>query len=137
MKKIAAAVICLAVCAALAACGGRKTEGLKISMEKSGLYSEDDIYSAIQTIVDEFNRDWNGCTLTEISYAGDERTAAEAETRAEDYPGCEVIVLTSSFDVDSSGGDGSLEANTTYEDWSWILVREKGGKWRHVDHGYG
>ena len=20
--------------------------------------------------------------------------------------------------------------------WSWILVRNNGGKWRHVDHGY-
>ena len=48
----------------------------------------------------------------------------------------EVIVLLSSFDVDSSGGDGSLNPNSTYDNWSWILVRTSGGKWKHVDHGY-
>ena len=48
----------------------------------------------------------------------------------------EVIVLISSFDVDSSGGDGSLNPNSTYTRWSWILVRNKNGKWKHVDHGY-
>lgn len=42
----------------------------------------------------------------------------------------------SSFDVDSSGGDGSLNPNSTYNDWKWILVRTNGGKWQHVDHGY-
>lgn len=46
------------------------------------------------------------------------------------------IVLLSSFDVDSSGGDGSLNPNSTYSDWKWILVRTDGGKWQHVDHGY-
>ena len=48
----------------------------------------------------------------------------------------EVIVLLSSFDVDSSGGDGSLNPNSTYNNWNWILVRTKGGKWQHIDHGY-
>ena len=41
-----------------------------------------------------------------------------------------------SFDVDSSGGDGSLNPNSTYSDWKWILVRTNGGHWQHVDHGY-
>ncbi len=48
----------------------------------------------------------------------------------------EVIVLISSFDVDASGGDGSLIPNSTYNNWYWILVRDNGGKWRHADHGY-
>ncbi len=43
---------------------------------------------------------------------------------------------TISFDVDSSGGNGSLNPNSTYSDWKWILVRTDGGKWQHVDHGY-
>lgn len=46
------------------------------------------------------------------------------------------IALLSSFDVDSSGGDGSLNPNSTYNDWKWILVRTNGGQWQHVDHGY-
>lgn len=35
----------------------------------------------------------------------------------------EVIVLLSPFYVDSSGGDCSLNPNSTYDDWGWILVR--------------
>lgn len=52
------------------------------------------------------------------------------------YNADEVIVLLSTFDVDESGGDGSLNPNSTYTDWNWILVRKNGGKWKHVDHGY-
>lgn len=48
----------------------------------------------------------------------------------------EVMVLLSSFDVDSSGGDGSLNPNSTYDKWMWILVRTKDGQWKYVDHGY-
>lgn len=52
------------------------------------------------------------------------------------YNADEVIVLLSTFDVDESGGDGSLNPNSTYTDWNWILVRKNDGKWKHVDHGY-
>ena len=41
-----------------------------------------------------------------------------------------------SFDVDSSGGDGSLNPDSTYDNWMWILVRNKDGEWKHVDHGF-
>ena len=52
------------------------------------------------------------------------------------YGADEAIVLTSTFDVDGSGGDGSLNPNSTYKDWIWLLVRNKQGEWKHVDHGY-
>ena len=38
--------------------------------------------------------------------------------------------------LDGSGGDGSLNPNSTYKDWIWLLVRNKQGEWKHVDHGY-
>jgi hypothetical protein len=50
--------------------------------------------------------------------------------------GDEVIVLVSSFDVDETGGDGSLNPDSTYTKWMWIMARQEGGKWQHVDHGY-
>ena len=31
----------------------------------------------------------------------------------------------------------SLYSNTTYHDWSWILVRDEDGGWKHISHGYG
>lgn len=102
---------------------------------ESAMYSRNDIRSAVDVIEREFRRSWKGCTLTEIYYAGDETTAAYQDwvDRSEAY---EVIVLLSSFDVDSSGGDGSLNPNSSYENWKWILVRSDGGVWKHVDHGY-
>ncbi len=79
----------------------------------------------------------HGCTLKEIYYAGDEltiRTSQDGYTRR--FQADEVIELFSSFDVDETGGNGSLNANSTYESWSWILVRNKGGRWRIVGDGY-
>ena len=99
------------------------------------LYSQKEINSAIDVIKKEFKRDWKGCTLKEIHYAGD-KVSKEHQEFAERYNADEVIVLVSTFDVDESGGDGSLNPNSTYTDWNWILVRKNGGKWKHVDHGY-
>ena len=47
-----------------------------------------------------------------------------------------VIVLVSDFYVAPDGGNGSLNQDSTYTDWKWILVRNKGGEWKHLTHGY-
>ena len=101
----------------------------------SELYSEGEIASAIAVIENEFEAEWSGCTLTEIYYAGD-ITCRKYQEWADRYGADEVIVLLSSFDVDASGGDGSLNPNQTYKNWNWILVRANDGEWQHVDHGY-
>ena len=31
---------------------------------------------------------------------------------------------------------GSLNPDSTYDDWKWILIRNDSGNWEHVDHGY-
>ena len=59
------------------------------------------------------------------------------ESWAEQYDAEEAMVLYSDFDVDSSGGDGSLNPNSTYTDWSWVLVRENGGAWKIATWGMG
>ena len=134
MKKVAFAVICFLLAVCLCACGGH-VKDVKTHEVESTLFSQDEIRSAIDVIENEFRRDWKGCTLTEIYYAGDETTAAY-QAWADRNNADEVIVLLSSFDVDSSGGDGSLNPNSTYDNWIWILVRSDGGQWKHVDHGY-
>ena len=119
----------------LCACGGDVSK-VNISIpEESDLYSTKEIEDAIDTAMDYFKKEFDGCTLTEIAYAGDDRSNDYAEW-AQRIGGDEVIVLISSFDVDASGGDGSLNPNSTYTKWMWILAREEGGKWQHVDHGY-
>ena len=92
--------------------------------------------AAVQAVIAGF-RDFQGCTLKEISYAGDETVRKEQEyiLGFGDYD--EGIVLLSSFTVDEHGGDGSLEPNHTYTRWGWYLARKNGGKWNIVTCGYG
>jgi len=119
---------------ALSACGGQ-TSGATTHAVDSALYTQQEIEGAIQTVQAEFRRDWKGCKLLEIYYAGDD-SSLEHQDWATRHDADHAIVLLSSFEVDSSGGDGSLNPNSTYEGWNWILVRDAGGAWRHVDHGY-
>ena len=83
-----------------------------------------------------FEAEFKGCTLTQLRYPGD--ASADLFTEwAQEYEVDEAIVLYSSFDTDASGGDGSLEPNTTYDDFQWILVRDNGGTWEVKTYGYG
>lgn len=134
MKKIIIFLVSVVMIINLSACGGN-VKNVKVIDVESEIYTSDDINSAIKTIVKEFDKDWKGCTLKEIYYAGDE-TSKNYQDWADRNNADEVIVLLSSFDVDSSGGNGSLNPNSTYDGWNWILVRNRGGQWKHVDHGY-
>lgn len=134
VKKIIIFLVCVVMIFSLSACGGN-VKNVNVVDVESEIYTSDDISSAIETIKKEFDKDWKGCTLKEIYYAGDE-ISKEYQDWADRNDANEVIVLLSSFDVDSSGGDGSLNPNSTYDGWNWILVRNTGGQWKHVDHGY-
>lgn len=134
MKRCPAVILTALFMLILCSCGGR-TEGAKTDRVNSERYSQEEISQAIDVIKSEFRREWSGCTLTEIYYAGDEKSSGYYDW-ADRNGADEVIVLLSSFDVDASGGDGSLNPNSTYDNWLWILVRDDGGEWIHVDHGY-
>lgn len=48
-----------------------------------------------------------------------------------------VIVLLSNFDVNDSGVDSSLNPNSTYKNFQWILIRnDKESDWVIDDRGY-
>ena len=135
MKKIWSMALLCILMLGLSACGGN-TENVKKHEVDSEMYSQEDISSAIEVIKKDFKSSvWKGCTLTEIYYAGDEISKNHKDW-ADRNDADEVLVLLSSFDVDSSGGDGSLAPNNTYVDWKWILVRKNDGQWKHVDHGH-
>ena len=120
----------------LTACGGGNIDKVEIpDWPPSAIYTDDDIESAFQTVKDYFSKEFDGCTLTKLYYRGD-AFADKFQEWAAQYNADEAIIIYSSFDVDSSGGDGSLNPNFTYEEWQWILIRNKGGNWEHVDHGY-
>lgn len=135
MKKIISVLLCAMMVFSLTACGGGNVSNVIILEWKSEAYTEKDIESAIEVATNYFKKEFSGCTLTSITYAGDEKTIAHVDWATRNNAD-EVIVLISSFDVDASGGDGSLNPNSTYDNWMWILVRTNGGKWKHVDHGY-
>lgn len=134
MKKCLAYFLVFICIFSLIGCGGN-VSNIKVTEYQSETFTEKEIESAIEVATDYFKKEFKGCTLTEITYTGDEKTSDHAQW-AERIGGNEVIVLTSSFTVDSSGGDGSLNPNSTYTNWMWILARSNGGKWEHVDHGY-
>ena len=134
MKKYIALTLALVFMLGLTACGGN-VKKVQVKNFRSEVYSNEEIHDAINVTMDYFKKEFSGCTLTEITYYGDDKLPDYQEF-AQRNNADEVIVLISSFDVGPSGGDGSLNPNDTYKNWKWILVRNEGGKWIHVDHGY-
>ena len=134
MKKLIALDLALICVIGLVACGGN-VKNVKITDYSSEIYSDAEIENAIDVAINYFKKNFEGCTLTEITYLGDDKLNNWQEF-AERNNADDVMVLVSSFNVGASGGDGSLNPNSTYTNWKWILVRTNGGKWEHVDHGY-
>ena len=136
MKKALCVIHLLFVIFILAACGGGNIENVEVvEWEPSVIYTDRDIELAIQVVKDNFEKEFDGCTLTKIGYIGDS-SLIEFKGWADRYNADEAIALYSSFNVGASCRDVSLKTDYTYDDWLWILVRNNGGVWQHVDHGY-
>ena len=108
---------------------------VRIVPVESENYSNNEINNAIDVILQYFEENFSGCLLLEIGYIGDEKNNDYINWAIRNSK-TDVIVLISKFKVDSHGGDGSLNPNSEYDDWKWILVRNKDEEWKHVDHGY-
>ena len=140
MKRATLVIITLITTLTIVGCT-RKNSGGNVDnvhvpdWKPSEIYSDDDIEAAYQTVKDYFSSEFDGCTLTKIYYPGDTYVDEFFEWTKQ-YNDDEAIVILSSFEVDSSGGDGSFDPNSTYDAWHWILIRNDGGDWEHVDHGY-
>ena len=116
---------------------GGDINNVKRTIPHSEIYSEQDISEAMDLVEEQFNSGFRGCTLTALWYTEDAGIYSTAEWAAQ-YHKDEAIVLLSTFNVDSSGGDGTLDPNSTYTDWEWILVRDKGSStWELSSWGYG
>lgn len=135
-RKIYAAALLFVLIMTFASCGGKgdiSTAGHK--MDESEIYTEAEIMDAMDTVTSYFKKNYAGCKLTNIEY-DEEKSVSQADGWAEQYEADEAIVLISSFDVDSSGGDGSLNPDSTYNGWQWVLTRNDGGKWKLQTWGY-
>lgn len=139
MKKLpffVLALLFLMGCQAKPATDDTNSDVSIVEWEHSDIYTDADIQATMDTVMTYFETEFQGCTLTQLRYPGD--ASADLFTEwAEECEADEAIVLYSSFDTDASGGDGSLEPNTTYDDFQWILVRDNGGTWEVKTYGYG
>ena len=133
-KRVIETCICL-VFILLLGIGTYQAKPVKTHEVASDLYSKEEIADAINVVKHEMDVNWKGCDLQEIYYAGDE-TSKDYLNWATRNDVDESLVLLSTFYVGNDCKDGSLEPDTTYENWMWILVRSKDGQWQCVDWGY-
>ncbi|MBE6563825.1 MAG: hypothetical protein E7655_00920 [Ruminococcaceae bacterium] len=119
----------------LSSCGGKVPLTLSVSIVgECEQYSVSEIHSAAMAVKSHFRKHFNGCEMLSLSYH-EEKSLEDQTEWAERYGVKEAIVLYSDFRVDSSGGDGSLNPDSTYRNWSWVLVKSFGG-WTLKDWGY-
>lgn len=138
MRKLTG-LICmfLLLCGMLTGCGGGgNASQVQVSTGESEIFTQGEIENAMEAAMNYFRKEFDGCTMTKIEYIESKSRSAAMEW-AQQYGAEEAIVLYSSFDVDSSGGDGSLNPNSTYNNWQWILTRDEGGNWVLRTWGYG
>lgn len=113
-----------------------KDDGIWTTEVESKLYSQEDISQAMDVVKTEFKKEYSTFTLEELYYAGD-HTSKGHQDWADKNDSDEVIVFISTFVTDDQGGPDKLfSANATESGWQWILVRNRGEKWKIVSWGY-
>ncbi len=135
MKKVKICICCAIIAALLLTGCGNITNVTKV-IGPSDYFTHSDIDSAMNVVIGYFMMEFDGCTLTRIEYQDSKCITAGAEW-AEQYGEEQAIVLYSSFKVGPSGGDGSLNPNSDYNNWSWVLTRSGDAMWKLQTWGYG
>ena len=99
----------------------------------SKYFNNDDYDSAVEEVQIYF-KDFEGCTLAKIGYAGDDAVKEEAKER--NLANEQVMVLTTTFTTDDDVDHDGLKPNETYEDYQWILTRNTSiDLWEIEEHG--
>lgn len=127
-------VLLLALVLLLTACGGGDVRGHGRHIGTCEMHKKAEIADAMDEVEAFFKKNYDGCKLILLEY-DEEKTADKASGWTDQY-GQEAIVLLSDFEVDESGGDGSLNPGQTYRNYQWILVKTFFG-WKLKDWGYG
>ena len=130
MKKLTVFTCLLLILLILAGCGGAVTVG----GFSSKYMNSDDYDAAVEEVLTCF-KEYEGCTVKKIEYAGDAAVKAEADSRG--LAPEQIIVLTSTFETDDKEHDTVFEPNQTYEGYKWILTRGTSADlWEVTDRGY-
>ena len=125
MKRFIAIVMVILTAAMLFGCSRGDTGSVRRIIGDSEVHSDLEIEKAMKTVMVQFQKNFSGCTLLALEY--DDAVQNEDE---------DSIVLLSSFYVDETGGDGSLNSDYTYQNYQWVLTRSWWGGWKIVDTGY-
>lgn len=139
MKKIIVFLFTILFTVIIVGCGEKNAKNnINIRTEKLAAFSDDEINSAVDCVKSNFT--FPACTLTKVYY-DEEKSKAAIESYLTDREGSvnpeNIIVLLSEFYVDDSGDNPVLNADTTYSDYNWILIREnKRSNWKINDFGY-
>lgn len=132
---LTAVLLTFVVCLWLLFGGGGNTKDCERIIGASAVYTQQEIGSAMDLVEQQFRQGFEGCHLIELVY--DEALSdLYAADWAAQYGADRAIVLTSIFDVGASGGDGSLNPNSTYSNWQWILTQTGQADWVLQTWGY-
>ena len=113
----------------------------EIDYGTSDVYSEEDLESAVSTIMDTFNNEWEiKCEMLKLAYLGDEKAATELDYCKELDPEIEeCVVFTSDFHVPDTDAQmaWAFEPNADISDWTWYLGRTNKWEWKILTNGLG
>ncbi|WP_345788634.1 DUF4829 domain-containing protein [Desulfitobacterium chlororespirans] len=110
---------------------------------ESTKFSKEEVQTAVNCVIENFEESFKGCYLLKLWY-DEKESNSEFVTYMSFGKGSvngvkkeNVIVLFSNFYVGGTGGKGSLNPYSLYNDRNWILIRDsESGNWRIDDSGY-
>ena len=161
MKKAISLLLALIMMSALALAGCQKTEqaqtdsqsttaaqqasATEITAKVSGNYgssqqlTDEDLSAAVKVIQEEVAM-WEGVSLANIRYAGDEVATKEnlawMNELGNDKGYTQVCEFLTDVEVAENAPAGPWEAGKTYKDYTWWLARKDGGDWSLMTWGY-
>ena len=134
MKRLCDFLTVLLVILLLTGCGGGDVSEVGRRIGKCEYFTESQVNAAMDEVEAFFRREYDGCKLLRLEY-DEEKNLKEAFAWSESY-GEEAIVLISDFTVDDSGRTVTLEPDSTYRNYKWILTKTMFG-WELRTWGYG
>ncbi len=111
----------------------KNVSDVKLNINESSVYSEDDILDAVSAIKKDFRKNFGSRSkLLKLSY---DDTYNEFASDGVDRKYKQIIVIKSEFYYDSKD-EGGLESSKTYTNYNWTLARESDNdKWVVQDRG--
>ena len=114
-------------------CG--KTNNVKILIDKSEIYDEKEIESAINAVKKEFKYYWN-CNLKTIEYDDDYTQKCIEKYTTDQIERKNLILILCNFNTGTNCPAG-LSENSEYDNYEWLLKKKKkNGSWHIKERGY-